>query len=454
MTENVVRPVCTGLAPDTDDVSEALFFGAVMNMDLEVAEHIAAWDEGVGPAGKPDEFLVGPGLFVRADVEVAVANIRRIYSRPVLDLAEVAGGVAAAVASVRVLVAPPLNRKISADAGYLAAGSALERMGFTLVADQSDTMRILLEQAPLASLRLVAEVRKVIVDAVPTPRVVLLTPLANVGTDEQHRAIVRVSDGVREALEPEGFVVDCPGDRLHPDTSHDWSPARMFDAERRRILAGGMVAIATADVPSFGLGQSQSWAENNIAVVKVYADTTSRTLGSGNQFGTEIDPWTSVDETVADIVSAAKANKQRLVDHAQGRIAIRQAWTKVVLSLPERDRPAATRLFGRRQDKIVSDPIEAASASLTEMRQLRTMNPDIADRIADVIMGRPITTNVSYNGLPRAVRAVIDRTGADETERDLVAEMVAKRDTGLLTRRTSLSQAEAARCLAFLRGQI
>lgn len=243
-------------------------------------------------------------------------QIHLLYRSGVSDVAELAAGIAAKVASIPIGLDAPLARLVTSEAGVLTASCVLERFSYSIDGACHLDLVHHLALENTASTQLAYKFRTGIKRSEPRPRIIVLTPLSNVkNCDHEHQELVEVARRVRAVLEPEGFVVDCPGERLHPETSHDWRSERMYDAEHRRILGAGLVVLAAADFPSWGLGQSQAWAEANIALVVQFAESTGRVLRAGNQYGTASELWDSPESVATRVIELARENRKRLVEH-------------------------------------------------------------------------------------------------------------------------------------------
>jgi hypothetical protein len=448
-----------GIAPSHDDLAEAVHI-ALAQLDMSAGAG-SSTQESPAPGRGPDIVIGAAGvnaLYPPGSLNSAVDEIARLYGRRVYDLAELAAGVAAAVNRIPLLITPPLQRFLASQAAWLATAAALDRLGYRLDLTKLDSLLLQLHRDPTASTALVQVLADMILPALARPRVIILTPLTNVGEDQAHAEIVQVGEIVTEQLQPDGFAVDCPGLRLHPDSSHDWDPPRMYRAERRRILGAGMVALATADIASWGLGQSKAWAETNTAIVVEFTNSSSRALGPGNPFGTVTDPWESPEATAQTIVEMARDNRTRLVTFDSDRIAVRQRWATSMLGAVDTRDLNTSRLTDTRRDTILLDPDEAATATLTELRHLRQSNPVVADRLIDTLTGREVSVRLDPGDLPGQSRQNFERAcsaaGADQRERDLLLQILAQRTGDLVHSRTLLSEDDVARALLLIRGRL
>jgi hypothetical protein len=296
-----------GLAPVSADVRDALHVATALWLPLEsVPAEIAQGYKSFSV--RSDDRVICRA----ADVARCARQLALFYQRGVVDFAELAAGVAAAVAAVPIALHPPLDRLVAAEAGVLTMRCALDRIGYAIEDSVHDDLIGRLARRPEPTTALVRILTYAVRPAAPRARVLLLTPLNAIVQDEDHCPLVEVAKLVRGALGVEGFAVDCPGERLHPDTVLDWSPSRMYDCERRLILGAGLVALISADLSSWGLGQSQSWAEGNLAIVRQFATKTSRVLGPGSQFDTVADPWESPETTAERIIAIAR---RHLLNH-------------------------------------------------------------------------------------------------------------------------------------------
>jgi hypothetical protein len=400
-----------------------------------------------------DRWLVDP-----SQITDAVAKIEALYRAGLRDLGELVAGISAAVASVEVRTDHAQRRIISAQAGLIAAACAIERLGYSMRVedDRYIVTLVTLAERPAPTAAVVARLSPLVYESVARPRVVLLTPLSALAVDDvRHAQILKVSELVKEALEPEGFAVDAPGDRLHPDTTHDWNPARMNAAERRRILGCGLVALVSADVPSWGLGTAQAWAEHNIAVVLQFANVPSRVLGPGSSFNTIQEPWESPAQAARVVIDTARNRKAELIEHDRQRIAARQDWLTHLLQGPADVRSVPSRLADARQSSILTNPDEAGTATLTELREMRRANTQQTDMVVDTYLGRASAGAPSVQDLSTADRRrfeeVMAARDAQPAERDLVLRVVTQRHPDLVNHRTALSSEEIGGCLDYLR---